>query len=512
MPRHLLLCLALTGLFATLSAPLHCQQALPLPSPLHYGLDTATTGEARYWALYHAHRVAVAQNSTVDYRGVGNLDIAIPADAKTIPLPKTTDFRGITLTITCNEKDFTLFSLSGTPQEITLPQSMIDSSDFSSIPQLASGRKLLIVQDRNPWTKRAGKGFDYLCYRNDIICVEDGRALNKTVMPYGDTATTHAVCHVVEGNGSATPYVVENLTVHRAAGNKYKAYVLRVAYCENVLLRHITIVTPRDKKKIADAAISLAHCANLQASHITIDGTYSQEHEYGYGIAMNNVLNSHFSHIVSRHCGWGLFGTNNVAQVTLDSCDVNRFDIHCYGRDVTLRRTRFSDVRVPYGSVYGHILYDSCTFYHSVPLYIRPRYNAHVPFDITMRNCTFVTAVARQRNKILDMGHLNPDVNPRPELATKCWPNVHIENMTVEMGRGVRKLYLFRIENGRHDTVPLSHCHNIVIDGFRMVGRHRTLYLCNKEDVVLQGPVRLELRNMGDTKVINSLIDDAGRP
>ncbi len=502
--RHLLRPLA--GLLLSCAFPLYAQEVLQIPpSPLHYGLDTATTGEARYWALYHAHCAAVEQHTTVDYHGVGNLDITIPTDAKTIPLPKQTNFHGITLTVACNEKDFTLFSLSGTAHEITLPQQLLDSSDFSSIPQLATGRKLLILQDRNPWTKRGGKDFDYLCYRNDIICIENGHALNKPVMPYGDTTTTQARCLVAEGNPADTPYMIENLTIRRVEGNKFKAYGIRISYCENVILRNITIVTPKDKKKIADAAISLSHCANLQVSHVTIDGTYSQEHEYGYGIAMNNVLNSHFSHIVSRNCGWGLFGTNNVAQVTLDSCDVNRFDIHCYGRDVTLRRTRFSDVRVPYGSVYGQILYDSCTFYHSVPLYIRPSYNVHVPFDVTMRNCTFVTAVKRQRNKILDMGYLNPEVNPRPELATKCWPNVRIENMTVEMGRGVRKLYLFRIENGKHDTVPLSHCQSVVIDGFRIAGKHRTLHICNKEDVVLHGPLRLELRNMGDTKVINNL-------
>ncbi len=75
----------------------------------------------------------------------------------------------------------------------------------------------------------------------------------------------------------------------------------------------------------------------------------------------------------------------------------------------------------------------------------------------------------------------------------------------MEMGGGVRKLYLFRIENGKHDTVPLSHCQSVVIDGFRIAGKHRTLHICNKEDVVLHGPLRLELRNMGDTKVINNL-------
>ncbi len=403
--KRYLLC-PLVGLLLSCAFPLYAQEVLQIPpSPLHYGLDTATTGEARYWALYHAHCAAVEQHTTVDYHGVGNLDITIPTDAKTIPLPKQTNFHGITLTVACNEKDFTLFSLSGTAHEITLPQQLLDSSDFSSIPQLATGRKLLILQDRNPWTKRGGKDFDYLCYRNDIICIENGHALNKPVMPYGDTTTTQARCLVAEGNPADTPYMIENLTIRRVEGNKFKAYGIRISYCENVILRNITIVTPKDKKKIADAAISLSHCANLQVSHVTIDGTYSQEHEYGYGIAMNNVLNSHFSHIVSRNCGWGLFGTNNVAQVTLDNCDVNRFDIHCYGRDVTLRRTRFSDVRVPYGSVYGQILYDSCTFYHSVPLYIRPSYNVHVPFDVTMRNCTFVTAVKRQRNKILDMGY-----------------------------------------------------------------------------------------------------------
>lgn len=490
----------------TLSLNLCAQENINIhPSPLMYGLDTAKTGEGRYQALYRAHVAAQQRHTDVDYSGVGDLNIAIPKDAKTIPLTAHNDFKGITITVTNNVHDFTLFDLTGEATEIDVPQNILDSGDFTTIPQLATGRKMLLVQDKKPWTKRAGKGFDYYCYRQDIIYLVDGKATNKAVCPYGDTVTTQPKCWVAEGNDPATPLSIHDVTIRRADGNQFKAYCIRVSNCDNVELNNITIVTPRDKKKIADGAISLNNCANIKMHNVLIDGTYSQEHEYGYGIAMNNVLQSSFVKVVSRHCGWGVFGTNNIADVTLDSCDVNRFDIHCYGRDVTLRHTLFSNVRVPFGSVYGNILYDSCTFYHSVPLYIRPRYNAHVPFDVTMRNCTFYTSVTRQRNKIFDMGYLNPDTNPRPELSQKCWPNIRIENMTVYMGFGVRNLYLFLIERGKHDEKPISHCQNIIIDGFHIIGGHQTLRLCNRDDVLLKGPLKLDFKNMGTTKVVNNL-------
>lgn len=476
-----------------------------LLSPLQFGLDTATSGESRFRALYRTHVEAQRRHADVDYRGVGNLDLTIPEEAQTIPLTAHTDFCGITLTVTDHVRDFTLFALAGEAQEVAVPQSMLDGDDFTSIPQLATGRKMLLLQDKAPWTKRAGKGFDYLCYRSDIVYLVEGKAVCRPTCPYGDSSSTRPLCRVAAGNDPATPLFIRNVTVRRAKGNEFKAYCFRVSCCDNVELSNITIVTPRDKKKIADAAISLQDCAHVSMRNVLIDGTYSQEHEYGYGIAMNNVWQSSFTNVTSRHCGWGVFGTNNVADVCLDSCEVNRFDIHCYGRNVTLRHTLFSDVRVPFGSVYGDILYDSCTFYHSVPLYIRPRYNAHVPFNVTMRHCTFVTSVARQRNKILDMGYLNPEQNSRPELSRKCWPNVRIEDMTVRMGPGVRRLYLFRIEGGAHDTVPLSHCQHIVIDGFRIEGSPHVLRLCNRDDVWLQGPLNLELKNMGSTVIKNNL-------
>ncbi|MDY5969655.1 MAG: hypothetical protein SPJ13_06560 [Bacteroidales bacterium] len=486
--------------FFAMAMPL-CGAAQRTLSPLEFGLDTASSGESRYMALYHAHLAATRQHLFLDYSHVGDIDLDIPADAQPIPLTDSCDFHGITITVSNHTKDITLFALQGNAVETVVPQSLIDEGDFRSQPSLANGRHLLLIKDQKPWTQR--QGFGYYHYRHDILSVVDGIAENHVIMPYSDTTTSKASCLAVHVDGKRR--TVSNVTLRRKENATFKTYFINVSRMSNVLLENITLVTPNDPKKYSDAALSINNCVHVTVRNLLVDGSYSQTDQYGYGISLNNVWDVHFEHVVGRNCSWGVFGANNLSDVTLEDCDLNRFDIHCYGRNVTLRRCLFSDQRVQYSSVFGTILYDSCTFRRCVPLYIRPSYNAQVPFDVVMRRCTFETSSIRGRVNLFDMGALHPETNPRPELSQKCWPNVTIQDLTIRLGFGVRRVYLFRIEGGPRDTAPLAYCDHITLDGLHFESPIKELKLCNRGGIAFINKPTLAISRADGVRIINNL-------
>lgn len=69
-------------------------------SPKDYGLLSAKNGEERYIALKKCHEDAVKKNVGVSYAGIDTIEISIPNRANCIPLPRYTDFSGVTLIVT----------------------------------------------------------------------------------------------------------------------------------------------------------------------------------------------------------------------------------------------------------------------------------------------------------------------------------------------------------------------------------------------------------------------------
>lgn len=78
-------------------------------SPIGFGYNKAVSAIDRFWVLYNTHVAAVKENAKVCYAGLSEVDIEIPSDAKSIPLPEHTDFNGATIRVTNNTKEFCLF-------------------------------------------------------------------------------------------------------------------------------------------------------------------------------------------------------------------------------------------------------------------------------------------------------------------------------------------------------------------------------------------------------------------
>ncbi|MBP5548042.1 MAG: hypothetical protein J6X58_04010 [Bacteroidales bacterium] len=431
-------------------------------NPLSFGLREATDAKARYAVLYACHKEAFERHRAVSYAGIDTIWLEIPDTAKTMPLGYNTDFAGVVFFVrNDSEKDLTLFALSGEQpaKEISIDKALLDSGDFRSISEFLAGEHLLIIRDEEPWTERTGYG--YTVWRQDLLYVSNGRSLNFPVTSYS-TPAAKPKCSFVPV--TTDPKTIQNVTIHRGRNEKHKTYCFSVRNQNNVTLRNIHITTPKTKMN-ADGAISLNNCSNCTIQDVTVDSTYSYKGAYGYALSMNNVWNTTFIRF-KADAAWGVFGSNNVSKTTLRECDVNRFDIHCYGRDAYLVNCVFRNKQTQFSSMYGKVVFDSCHFIDCIPVRIRSSYNAYTPFDIIIRNCTF--DITLRHHSLVNVMLLSTEANSRPELAARCWPNVTVENLTVNMPSLIRKINVIEPTGTLSECKkPVDYMRSIEINGLR---------------------------------------------
>lgn len=407
-------------------------------SPIDYGLRTARNGKEIYDVLLKCHQDAVKRKCGVSYEGIKELILEIPNEAKSIPLTSYTDFANVRLKVKNTYKNIELFRLS---QNLTAIKNVkgkdIDSGDLSEYPELSMGRKLLVIEDENPWVENR-KGYDYGAIRMDIMLVKDGRATNKPIMKYG-TATSKPKAAFCEVGKEKT--IIKNLLFIRDASSTKKTMLVDLRNLYNVEIANVLIETPNNDEIYGDAAIQIRNCVDVTLNDITVRGTYSLYNHFGYGVNLNNVYNLKVNRMYAR-AKWGVFGTNNMNTVTLRNCDINRFDIHCYGRDVKSVNCKYSGLYNQFSSIYGTLSFNKCTFTDFTPVLMEPTYNAYTPYDIVFKNCTF--NLTKKRDYIFTFSGLSDVENSRPELRRKCMPNIVFKNCKVNIADDVKTWYLVR--------------------------------------------------------------------
>lgn len=447
-------------------------------SPYDYGLATAKTGVERYQVLLKTHKAAVAAGVNVDYSGIDSLDIEIPETYRIIPLTPYTDFKGCVITIKNTSKRALLFSLAREELSINVDKKLIDKGDFRSIPELSKGRCLLLIEDENPWVLNR-KGHDYGHQRKDILLVENGRAKNKITMPYNNEYSSPKCTYIPIGKKDS--FVVKNLTVKRDPSCTFVTFLFSVSGFDNVQFSNVSIYTP-ENDLTSDRAIAVYNSTNVTFTDVHIEGTYSQQRYYGYGISLNNVWNFKANKLYGNG-NWGIFGTNNVNMAYIENSQINRFDIHCYGRDLSYKNVSFFDRYNSHASVFGTIKYDHCTFTTFVPSQYGGSYNAFVEHEIVLNDCVF--NIDPKRNYFCWPMTVTCEVNVRPELSKKCLPNIKIKNLTVNMAEGVKDFYLIFIRKTDEVTSAFGGISQISIDGLTINPAPGTpvqsIQLCNRE-------------------------------
>lgn len=449
-----------TTVFAQQDTPM---DSIPTISPLDYGLEEAKNDRARYEVLYNTHLEALKTGANVSYAGIDTLTIAISDNTRPIPLSRHTDFCDAHIIVKNSSKTQFLFEMKDEEwKEFKTEAAIVDSGDFESVKQLASGLFQVMLEDEHLWVNNR-KGHNYGATRRDILLVKDGKALNRPIASYAtDSTQLKAKFHATDDELKT----IANLTITRDTSSTFKTYCFNFSGINNLKISNIEIKTPDTKNMYADSAINIANCTNIFFEDIDINGTYSRTNYYGYGIEMNNVWKSKFTRLTAR-ANWGIFGTNNLSNTTLLNCDINRFDIHCYGRDVYIYNCKFNDLYNQFSSLYGELLFDGCRFNKFLPVLIEPSYNAYTPFNLTFRKCTFNADPSHQI--LVSVGYLDNNVNSRPELAQKCWPNVTINDMTVNIAKKTTKLTLFQPKGTVASYLSVGYISSININGLTYV-------------------------------------------
>lgn len=450
------LVLVICTLFSCSSVGLACVNGKDL-SPLDFGLAKAKTGKDRYQVLYETHAAAVKAGVDVDYSGIETISIEIPENAKRIPLARNSDFKGCVFVVKNTVKNHRLFNYVGKELPLSIGKQQIDAGDFRTIAPLRKGRYLLLIEDENPWVLNR-KGHNYGHQRKDVLLVENGRAKNRVTMPYNNMYSKPKCTYVILEN---TPFVFKNLTIKRAPGCKFLTHVAYISGVDNVQISNVRIFTPVSLLT-DDRGIMIYNCANVTLNNVYIDGTYSQPDHSGYGFTLNNIWNLKVARTYGK-ANWGVFGDNNINTASIENSQINRFDIHCYGRDISFKNVDFFDLYNQYSSVYGTIRYDNCTFTNFVPVLNGGSYNAFVDHDILFNDCVF--NVTKKKNCLIKMSNLGSDMNVRKELAKKALPNVRIKNLKVNMTNGADYFYLFYTDSCAKKVEGLDYLSNIMIDG-----------------------------------------------
>ena len=426
-------------------------------SPNDFGLATAKTGIERYEVLLKTHKAAVAAGVNVDYTGIDTIKLEIPVKPIRILLTQYNDFKGCVFKVKNTSKDCWIFEKRVEGKPIEIDKKLIDAGDFRTLDSLRNGRILLLIEDDNLWVENR-RGHSYGHTRKDVLLVENGVAKNSVVMPYDNVFSKPKCAFIRLGK---EPLVIKNITIEREPGCTFLTHIANIAGADDVQFENVNIMTP-ESDLTDDRGISIYNCTNVKMDNVHIEGTYSHLDHSGYGISMNNVWNYKATRLYGK-ANWGIFGNNNVNVAHIEDSQINRFDIHCYGRDISFKNVAFFDLYNQYASVYGTIQYDKCSFTDFVPMRNGGSYNSFVAHEVVLKDC--VMNATQKKNYLFKMSYLNEENNRRNELSEKCLPNVKIKNLVVNMTGGAESFYLYYCESSGKKVSDIGYMSNISIDG-----------------------------------------------
>lgn len=476
-----------------------CASVAPIPyqgsiSPIEYVLLKAKTGEDRYNVLLKTHKQAIEKGLRVDYSGLRSIDITIPENATSIPLGQVNDFSDVVFNVTNNAKDVYLFSYVNRAIAISVSGMAIDNGYFVAFSQLRSGRKLLSIEDKNPWVENR-KTYSYGHQRKDILLVENGKAKNHPVMPYNNNQSA-PTCKFYE---VVYPFIqLSGITLNRSSGSTSKTFLCKIVGADDVRVRNVVINTPASDL-VSDSAIRIQDCTNVLFENVSIDGTYSRRDYSGYGISMNNVWNYYATKLIAKG-NWGVFGNNNINTAHIENSEINRFDIHCYGRDVTFKNVVFVDRYNQFSSTFGTIRFDNCIFKHFVPVLYEASYNAYTPHSVSFNSCVF--HLDTQHNYLIAAGRLSPEENSRVELNDKCWPNVTINKMKVIVEGDAASFNVFNVAVDPKFEGCVHAIENITINGlsFETINSMKAIPInLVSRDVKTEKPLKVKVNKLNVT-------------
>ena len=483
---------------------LGCASVAAQVNPRDFGWKDALSGVKKAEVLYNAHQYAVQHDTYVDYSGLKVIDIEITKNFKSIPLTSFNDFSGVTFNVKNTGKDVPLFTMTQKATKVSVAKGLLDGNDFRSIPALSKGEYVLIIQDKNPWVdQRVGHTYSHI--RKDVLWIKDGKSTNRVISSY-NTPEADPVCSFCK---VTSPRVfIGNFVLNRAKGSTKRTDCVLIQGAAHIRFENIQVNTP-ESEIVHDATFKVEDCVDVSFENITINGTYSKSNSFGYAFNFNNVWNTSFVRVNGRG-EWGVMGHNNMSDTYLSGCNINRFDIHCYGRNLYL-----SDCVIDGGEkgwfcggsgIYGTIKYDRCQFVNANPIYYGDSYKTYVGAHIVLNDCVF--DVTSKKNAVFYTRVFNNNMNPRKGLTQKCLPNIEINNLTINVPKGVRKVFLMNLESSPAYSKSIGYIDHVTINGLIINSQDApskvSFSLCNVP-IITDREINVSIDGMQAPGVVTSL-------
>lgn len=458
----------------------------------------------------HASALALSPDTRVVYPSDISINIEIPLEATTIPLTCNTDFNGCSFLVKNTSKDnLFLFSLdcrsdlqdnetvnfstlASAARKIDIKGSIIDSGDFSSVPALSHGHKLLYIYDPNVWSIGGVSG-TLEVFRRDIIHIVDGQAQNKPIRPY--TETSNLMCFWDEVTVKASP-TFENLTFTRTASSTQRTYLLKACGQVGLHVRNININTPREDTipserphYLDDRCLYIRHSVNTVLENICVNGTYSRSNQHGYAFRMINLANTTLRN-VQGDGAWGVQCGFFLNTVTLDGCTLNRFDCHCYCADFTYRNCIFKTDMAHYSSencscqvacAYGDMQFAHCRFVDARPMIVSPMYSrGQSGFELSYYDCVF--------DVLPKYYYLVEGLTYDDTEDSRALPNLYMRDCIIDATRGTnaRRYYLYHFNNQKNEGLykdTVQYLNTVNLENVKVIAKNQQapVWLCNKK-------------------------------
>jgi len=434
-------------------------------------IDYAGNKTGLYNALRSIHHTAYLAGDTIVYPANMTFEIQVTLDNQNNPqhieLPPVTDFNNCTFKVTnTTVKAVTLFILS-TPfaslQDVGINKEELIAGQPLSV--LDDDPTLLIVTDNNVWTTRTE--YDALgnpqvspFKRKDILYVENHIVQNDPIATYNNNAS-NPICQYIKVTTGLKQ--VKNLKFIRESASTSLTNLLSINKQYNVKVENVEVFTPQQPETggiYGDQCIGVYNSAKIEMTNIVFHNTYSSIYNWGYGFNMINVWNSKFTNLYAIEAAKGIFGCEDINALTVLNSQLNRVDVHCYGRNITCVNCTFKNslndfhIYNRFSSFYGTLRFNQCNFDRFLPVRIDSDYNAFTPFDLIMENCYLKVLVSynddgslRARfNCLVDIPSIGA-ANPRPELQQKCLPNFNVSNLNLYVPSDVPNMCFLKIDS-----------------------------------------------------------------
>lgn len=446
-----------------------------------------------YSEIYLTHLAAKELGTSISYNGIKEVNIRVSAGFESIPLTGQDDFCGAVFHITNTQStgSYILFTLTGeddiVPNSITLDNVRNGNYSLDNNKQYT-----LFVKDTKLWTARRGATSAEDRYREDVICIRNNKAINYPCTTYDTDVSIE--CTLMEDK----PYqrYLRNLTAIREDGIGMIKFI-SIEYCSNMEISNVTLNTFKGNNtpKNGDNAFIMKHCALFNITNMNINNVYSVSGS-GHGYELDTVYHIVYDNITGYDNNWGIFGANNVNDVAVYNSNINRFDVHCYGRDIKFYNCTFTGNKYnQFSGMYGIISFEDCIFGSQFLPYLQEgTYNAYTFHELIFRNCQFYA------NRGLYLFGFEKATNPRSELADKYLPSIRMENITYYSSNTFNLILVDSPLTPDGNFQGMMGLYDVTVDGLRIASTRQNFNVANTPIAILNS-VNMNFSNCNTTNM-----------